>query len=316
MANRPKWKPENTSSQEAHLMPANSSPINAIVSVSDPTGLDTLGRTLSEMGVHIYATGGTKARLEGAGIKAHSVSDLTGFPEILDGRVKTLHPGIHSGILAKRDDPAQMSELNEHDLQTIDLVAVNLYPFAQTIGKSGVTLEEAVEQIDVGGPTMIRAAAKNFASVLALSDPADYEPVLQEWRERGEVSLATRKRLAAKAFRHVSAYDALIGGFLEGSGGGEPGQTKTPDPQAPLPDSFSLNLNVVQPLRYGENPHQSASLYKDDLPVGGNTLVSSLKQLHGEELSYNNLLDADTALALVRDYAMPTVAIIKHAGPC
>jgi phosphoribosylaminoimidazolecarboxamide formyltransferase/IMP cyclohydrolase len=294
-------------------MPADSPTINAILSVSDPMGLDTLGRALSEgLGAHIYATGGTKARLEKAGIKAHSVSDLTGFPEILGGRVKTLHPGIHSGILAKRDDPGQMAELAGHDLQTIDLVAVNLYPFAQTITKDGVTLEEAVEQIDVGGPTMIRAAAKNFASVLVLSDPEDYEPVMQEWREQGEVSQATRKRLAAKAFQHVSAYDALIGRFLEGS------QEAVPlaGGEAPIPGSVTLKLTMAQGLRYGENPHQAAALYRDDLPVSGATLVGSLKQLHGEELSYNNLLDADTALALVRDYALPTVAIIKHAGPC
>src|SRR5947209_803112 len=163
-------------------MPSGSPLINAIISVSDPTELETLGRALSEgLGAHIYATGGTKARLERAGITAHSVSDLTGFPEILGGRVKTLHPGIHSGILAKREDPGQMAELAGHDLQTIGIVAVNLYPFAQTISKPGVTLPEAIEQIDVGGPTMIRAAAKNFASVLVLSDPADYEPVMQEW---------------------------------------------------------------------------------------------------------------------------------------
>ncbi|MFL5733074.1 MAG: bifunctional phosphoribosylaminoimidazolecarboxamide formyltransferase/IMP cyclohydrolase, partial [Chloroflexia bacterium] len=195
----------------------------------------------------------------------------------------------------------------------IDVVAVNLYPFAQTISKSGVTLEEAVEQIDVGGPTMIRAAAKNFASVLVLSDPADYEPVLQEWREQGQVSQETRKRLAAKAFRHVSGYDALIGDFL---GGPEADKSPAPSSQSPITHQITLNLSVVQPLRYGENPHQVASLYRDDLPVNGATLVGSLKQLHGEELSYNNLLDVDGALALVRDYAMPTVAIIKHAGPC
>src|SRR5205085_11131199 len=217
---------------------------------------------LSEMGVHIYATGGTKARLEGAGVKAHSVSDLTGFPEILGGRVKTLHPGIHSGILAKRDDPGQMAQLAEHDLQTIDVVAVNLYPFAETISKSGVTLEEAVEQIDVGGPTMIRAAAKNFASVLVLSDPTDYEPVLREWQEQGQVSQETRKRLAAKAFRHVAAYDALSGDFLESSDAGA-----VPDTQPSVPDRITVNLTAEQPLRYADNPHQVASLYRDDLPV-------------------------------------------------
>jgi phosphoribosylaminoimidazolecarboxamide formyltransferase/IMP cyclohydrolase len=236
--------------------------------------------------------------------------------------VKTLHPGVHSGILARRDDPDQMAQLAEHGLQTIELVAGNLYPFKKTIEKEGVTLEEAVENIDVGGPTMIRAAAKNFASVVVLSDPADYEPVMREWRERGDVSMETRKRLAAKAFRHVSEYDALIAGYL-GTKDEEPApnevkgrRTKDDYAQAELPERITLNLRQVQVLRYGENPHQSGALYGDDLPVTGATLVGSLKQLHGPELSYNNLMDADAALALVRDYKMPAVAIIKHASPC
>src|SRR5207249_910081 len=164
---------------------------NAILSVSDPIGLETLGKALAEMGANIYATGGTKRKLESAGIPARSISELTGFPEILGGRVKTLHPGVHSGILAKRDDPGQMAQLVEYGLQAIDLVAVNLYPFAQTIGDTGVTLEEAVEQIDIGGPAMIRAAAKNFVSVVVLSDPADYEPVMTEWRKSGQVGEQT-----------------------------------------------------------------------------------------------------------------------------
>jgi len=294
-------------------MQARNAQLNAIVSVSDPTGLETLGKALAEMGASIYATGGTKAKLQAAGVDAHSVSDLTGFPEILGGRVKTLHPGIHSGILARRDDPEQMAQLAEHGLQEIHLVAVNLYPFAQTISREGVTLEEAVEQIDIGGPTMIRAAAKNFASVVVLSDPADYEPVLAEWREAGDVSQDTRKRLAAKAFRHVSEYDSLIAGYLSGGAalGAQPASS-----QGSLTEHLSVNLTMVQELRYGENPHQSAGLYRDDLPVEGASLVASLKQLQGMQLSYNNLLDADAALAIVRDYTMPAVAIIKHAGPC
>ena len=198
-------------------MPTNPHPFNAIISVSDPTNLDSLGKALAEMGTTIYATGGTMSKLRAAGVEARSVSDLTGFPEILGGRVKTLHPAVHSGILAKRGDPSQMAELAEHGLQTIDLVAVNLYPFAETIRKSGVTLDEAVEQIDIGGPTMVRASAKNFASVIILTDPSDYETVLSEWREQGEVSQETRRRLAAKAFKHVSEYDALIAGYLEGT---------------------------------------------------------------------------------------------------
>jgi len=203
--------------------------INAIVSVSDPANLEILGKALEEMGANVYATGGTKARLQAIGVNAHSISDLTGFPEILGGRVKTLHPAVQSGILAKRNDPGHLAELAEHDLQTIEIVAVNLYPFAKTIAKEGVTLEEAVEQIDIGGPTLIRAAAKNFTSVIVLSDPTDYEAVMQEWRDRGKVSQSTRQALAAKAFGHVSAYDSLIAGYL-----GQP----TTDNRQPTTDNF------------------------------------------------------------------------------
>lgn len=287
---------------------------NAVVSVSDAAGLEELGKALAEMGAAIYATGGTKAKLQAAGVDAHSVSDLTGFPEILGGRVKTLHPGVLSGVLARRDDPAHMAQLQEHGLQTVDLVAVNLYPFAATIQREGVTLPEAVEQIDIGGPTMIRAAAKNFSGVVVLIDPADYGAVLSEWRERGEVSQETRQRLAAKAFRHVSDYDNVIADYL----GKEHATVEQPAAKdaGAFASNITLRLTQAQALRYGENPHQSAALYRDDLPVAGATLVGSLQQLKGPELSYNNLLDADAALSIVRDYAMPAVAIIKHAGPC
>src|SRR4051794_13326493 len=271
---------------------------NAIISVSDPTNLESLGKALAEMGASIYATGGTQARLRAAGVEARSVSDLTGFPEILGGRVKTLHPGVHSGILARRDDPSQMAQLEEHNLQTIDLVAVNLYPFAQTVSKEGVTLPEALEQIDVGGPTMIRAAAKNFPSVIVLSDPADYEPVLREWHDKGELSSQTRQRLAAKAFKHVSEYDALIAAYLGGQEA-EEAQGETPaQPRQVMPDKISLNLKIVQRLRYGENPHQAGALYKDDLPTAGPTLVGSLVQLQGKELSYKKPMGAGAAPAL------------------
>jgi phosphoribosylaminoimidazolecarboxamide formyltransferase/IMP cyclohydrolase len=204
-----------------------------------------------------------------------------------------------------------MEELAAHGLQEIGLVAVNLYPFAKTVGKAGVTQEEAVEQIDVGGPTMIRAAAKNFASVVVLCDPADYPAVINEWRKHGDLSMATRKRLAAKAFAHVSEYDRLIAGYLGAESSALPSTL-----QGHLPGKLTLNLTRVQNLRYGENPHQMAALYRDDLPVPGATLVGSIQQLSGRELSYNNMLDADAALSLARDYVMPCVAIIKHAGPC
>ncbi|HEX8219193.1 MAG TPA: bifunctional phosphoribosylaminoimidazolecarboxamide formyltransferase/IMP cyclohydrolase [Chloroflexia bacterium] len=294
-------------------------PFNAVVSVSDPTGLEALGQALTGLGATIYATGGTKSKLLAAGVQAHSVSELTGFPEILGGRVKTLHPGVLAGVLARRDEE-QMAELGEHGLQAIDLVAVNLYPFARTIEREGVSLAEAVEQIDVGGPTMIRSAAKNFSGVVVLVDPADYEPVLTEWRESGGVGMETRKRLAGKAFAHVSQYDALIARYLSGGEGGEEstaGGHRAGDGTAEsMPETIALNLRQAQSLRYGENPHQLAALYRDELPVGGPTLVGSLTQLKGPELSYNNLLDADAALTIVRDYTMPAVAIIKHAGPC
>ena len=296
-------------------MPEEKEPIHAIVSVSDAANLEELGKALGEIGAEVYATGGTKARLQAVGVEAHSISDLTGFPEILDGRVKTLHPGVHSGILARRDLEEHQAQLREHGLKTIELVAVNLYPFARTIEREGVTLEEAVEQIDVGGPAMLRAAAKNFAGVLVLCDPSDYAPVMQEWHDSGQVSLQTRKKLAAKAFRHVSEYDSLIAGYLDDEGR----RTKDEGTEAvggALPAKITLRLEKAQALRYGENPHQVGALYSDNLRVSGATLVGSLKQLHGPELSYNNLMDADAALAIVRDYTTPAVAIIKHAGPC
>lgn len=301
---------------QARTTEAGPQPFNAVVSVSDATGLEWLGRALIEMSANIYATGGTRSRLHAAGVEAHSVSDLTGFPEILVGRVKTLHPGVLSGVLAKRGDSAQMKQLREHGLQTIDLVVVNLYPFAATIRREDVTLEEAVEQIDIGGPTMMRAAAKNFSDVVVLIDPADYEPVLTEWREQGRAGTRTRQRLAAKAFAHVSQYDARIAQYLSsGEQSGVSASEAAPEVEI-LPQKITLTLTQAQALRYGENPHQIAALYRDDLPAAGPTLIGSLTKLKGPELSYNNLLDADAALCIVRDYAMPTVAIIKHAGPC
>ena len=307
-------------------MPEEKELINAIISVSDAADLEELGKALDGMGADVYATGGTKAKLEAVGVKAHSISELTGFPEILGGRVKTLHPGVHSGILARRDLEEHQAQLREHGLKTIEVVAVNLYPFARTIEREGVTQEEAVEQIDVGGPAMLRAAAKNFTGVVVLCDPSDYGPVMQEWRDAGAVSIETRKRLAAKAFRHVSEYDGLIAGYLDGRqtvDGGRPdvGEHKNGAEEAgtvggALPDKIMLQLGKAQALRYGENPHQMGALYSDNLWVSGATLVGSLKQLHGPELSYNNLMDADAALAIVRDYTTPAVAIIKHAGPC
>jgi phosphoribosylaminoimidazolecarboxamide formyltransferase/IMP cyclohydrolase len=277
--------------------------MRAILSVSDKTGLGELARGLVALGVEIVASGHTRAHLEGVGIAAQPVEALTGFPEMLDGRVKTLHPAVHGGILARRDRPDHLAQLAEHGLSPIDVVVVNLYPFRETIARPGVTLDEALEQIDIGGPTLLRAAAKNFPAVVVLGDPADYTPVLAEWQRDGAVSGETRRRLAAKAFQHVAAYDTAIAATLRG-------------PEALIPPVLTLALEKVRDLRYGENPHQQAALYRDLQPSPAPTLAGAIQQLGGKELSYNNILDADAALALVRDFASPAVGIIKHANPC
>jgi phosphoribosylaminoimidazolecarboxamide formyltransferase/IMP cyclohydrolase len=275
--------------------------MKAILSVSDRTGLVDLARGLAARGVDLGATGGTRSHLAEAGLPVGAVDDLTGFPEILEGRVKTLHPAVYGGLLARRDRPDDLAQLEAHGLGLIDLVVVNLYPFRETIARPGVTLPDALEKIDIGGPTLLRAAAKNFPAVIVLCDPADYAPVLAEW-EGGAVSETTRRRLAAKAFQHVAAYDTAIAGYLR-----EPGDL--------FPDTGTLALHKVQDLRYGENPHQRAALYRTDGHAGG-TLAGSTRQLQGKELSYNNLLDADAVLGLVRQFNTPTVAIVKHNNPC
>ena len=275
----------------------------ALVSVSDKAGLVEFVGGLIERGFEIYSTGGTKTSLSESGLAVHSVSDLTGFPEILDGRVKTLHPAIHAGILARRDDPHHLTELSEQQLSLIDLVAVNLYPFAQTIAQPGTTLEQALEKIDVGGPTMVRAAAKNFKDVLVVVDPADYPAVL-EALSGPAVGLELRYRLAAKAFQHTATYDTLIAEYLRG-------------PARHFPNELTLSLTKIQDLRYGENPHQIAAFYGwQNSAEARPGLITTARQLQGKELSYNNILDADAALAVVRDFTAPTVAVIKHTNPC
>ena len=275
----------------------------ALISVSDKAGIVDFARGLVERGYEIYSTGGTKATLVENKVPVHSVSDLTGFPEILGGRVKTLHPAVHSGILARRDDPQHMAELAAQHLGLIDLVAVNLYPFAQTIAKPGVTLDEAIENIDVGGPTMVRAAAKNFKDVLVVVDPGDYDEILNALSQ-GVVSLDARHRLAAKAFQHTVTYDTLIAQYLRG-------------PADHFPEHLTLSLNKIQDLRYGENPHQIAAFYGFQVPAEqAFNSISNVRQLQGKELSYNNILDADAAIQIVRDFSAPTVAIIKHTNPC
>jgi len=277
--------------------------MRAILSVSDKTGIDLLGRGLAELGAEIYSTGGTRRALEAAGVPVRAVSDLTGFPEILGGRVKTLHPAVYGGILARRDRAADLDELREHNLGAIDLVAVNLYPFQATVAIPGISLPEALEQIDIGGPAMLRAAAKNYRAVLPLCDPADYPALLEALRQPGGPDEAFRRRLAAKAFRHTACYDALIAAYLD-------------QDSESWPERLPLSLFQVQKLRYGENPQQRAAFYAIDLPHGGVSGLAAARQMQGKPLSYNNLLDASAAWAVASDYQPVAVAIIKHTNPC
>jgi len=277
--------------------------MRAIISVSDKSGVTDFARGLSHLGFEIFSTGGTQKTLEGAGVSVKSVSGLTGFPEILDGRVKTLHPIVYGGILARRDLPDHMAQLAENKIETIDLIAVNLYPFVQTVAKEDVTFDEAIENIDIGGPSMIRASAKNFPGVIVLVDPADYQPVLEKLG-KGGLELAERKRLAQKAFQHVAVYDTAISQFLR-------------QDMEVLPEEMTVALKKRYELRYGENPHQQAAFYAEQV-VGAkqDTGITWAKQLWGKELSFNNILDADAAWGVVTDFAAPTVDVIKHTNPC
>ncbi len=277
--------------------------MRAIISVSDKAGVADFAQSLSQLGFEIFSTGGTKKALAAAKVPVKSVSEITGFPEILDGRVKTLHPIIYGGILARRDLPEHMTQLAENNIEAIDLVAVNLYPFVQTVSREGVSLDEAVENIDIGGPTLIRAAAKNFPSVIVVVDPADYQPVLEKLGQ-GSVELAERKRLAQKAFQHVAIYDTAISQYLR------------QDMEA-FPGEMTIALKKRYGLRYGENPHQPAAFYAEQR-VGAkqDTGITWAKQLWGKELSFNNILDADAAWGVVTDFSAPTVAVIKHTNPC
>ena len=275
--------------------------MKAILSVHDKTGLAAFARGLVELGFEIYSTGGTRKALEGDGVAVRSISDLTGFPEIMDGRVKTLHPGVHAGILANRGVPAHMDQLAEQGLEPIDLVAVNLYPFAATVARPGVTVDEAIENIDIGGPTMIRAAAKNHESVLVVVSPEDYGRVLDGLRQ-GAVPASLRRQLAATAYAHTAAYDSDIAAY-----------TRELEPAEGWPRQYAIAGTRAQELRYGENPHQAAALYR----VGAGGLgMASAEQLQGIELSYNNIVDLDAAWELVQDLPHPGAAIIKHTNPC
>ncbi len=282
--------------------------MRAIISVANREGIVTLGRELQTHGVDIFSTTGTARVLQEAGVKIQAVSDLTGFPEILDGRVKTLHPAIFGGILARRGNETHMQDLQAHNFAPIDVVVVNLYPFVETVSRGNATLDEALEQIDIGGVSLVRAAAKNFEQVIVLVRPQDYEPVMLEWRKKGEVSFETRRRLAATAFQHTASYDSAIAEYLRAQS----------DVSDYFPEDLTLPLKRIQQLRYGENPHQQAAFYGWQEQASTTTLPSlaTAEILHGKELSYNNLLDLDAALASVQSFSAPTIAIIKHTNPC
>ena len=277
----------------------------ALISVSDKTGIVEFARGLSGMGVKLIATGKTYEMINGAGIEVSGVKDVTGFPEILNGRVKTLHPKVFGGILADKNNDEHLATLKSHDIPSIDLVVLNFYPFERAVEKTGITLQEAIEQIDIGGPSMLRAASKNCASVVPVCSPEQYETVLAEIKEQGGVSVETSRRFAGDAFARTMAYDGAIQAFFSGR----------LDEEKELPGRLMFGLNKVQDLRYGENPHQPAALYRwasDSRPQG----VFAYKQEHGKELSFNNLYDLDGALKLPVLYEEPCVAIIKHANPC
>ncbi|MBC9707253.1 MAG: bifunctional phosphoribosylaminoimidazolecarboxamide formyltransferase/IMP cyclohydrolase [Enterococcus sp.] len=274
----------------------------ALISVSDKKGVIAFAEGLIENGIEIISTGGTKKVLDEAGIPTISIEEVTDFPEMMDGRVKTLHPKIHGGLLGRRDLASHMEAMAASQITPIDFVCVNLYPFKETIMKSGVTEEEAIENIDIGGPSMLRSAAKNHQFVTAVVDPADYPMVLSELKEQGGTSLATRKKLAAKVFRHTAAYDALIAQYLTG-------QVAEREPE-----KLTLTFDRKQDLRYGENSHQKAAFYETALPESYS--IAQAQQLHGKELSFNNIRDADAALRIMREYQEPTVVALKHMNPC
>jgi len=275
----------------------------AILSVSDKTGIVEFASGLVKYGYQLISTGGTYKVLKEAGLEVTYISEITGFPEILDGRVKTLHPKIHGGILAM-DTAAHRAQCEETGIEFIDLVCVNLYPFRETIAKKDVTLEEAIENIDIGGPTMVRAAAKNFNRVTVVVNPANYEQVLAGIAEKGEVPLAQRMKLAAEAFAHTAEYDRLIAGYLE----------KQLDPDAFFPRNLRMAVTKLQDLRYGENPGQKGAFYLD--PEAGKGTLAYGRQLQGKELSYNNWMDMDAAWEIVNEFKETACVIIKHTNPC
>lgn len=274
----------------------------ALLSVSDKTGIVEFARKLHEAGVEIISTGGTMKAIDDAGIPVTYVSDVTKFPEIMDGRVKTLHPKVHGALLCVRSNPDHVRQLQELGIEYIDLVCVNLYPFKETVLKPGVTHEEIIENIDIGGPSMLRSASKNYQSIPVLCDPKDYDKVLEEIRENQETTLETRERLAAKVFRHTARYDAMIADYL------------TKKTHEEFPESMTITFDKVQDLRYGENPHQKAAFYKGMNPQYS---LANATQLHGKELSYNNIQDGNAAIEILKDFEGQYAAVgVKHMNPC
>jgi len=275
----------------------------ALISVSDKAGIIDFSKALVSLGWEIISTGGTYNALEKAGIQVTGISEVTGFPECLDGRVKTLHPSIHAGVLAIRDNKEHMQQLKDLNIDTIDMVVVNLYPFKQTILKDGVEREEAIENIDIGGPTMIRAAAKNYQDVAVVVDPKDYSGIISELNGFGNITAETKFYLSAKVFMHTAHYDSLIASYMMKEAGIDG-----------FPETLSLTYEKVQEMRYGENPHQKAAFYREVGNFKG--LLTNAKQLHGKELSFNNINDMNGALELLKEYSEPTVVACKHANPC
>lgn len=273
----------------------------ALISVSDKDGIVEFAKELVGLGYEIISTGGTKKTLDENGIATIGISEVTNFPEIMDGRVKTLHPNVHGALLCVRDNPDHVKQLEDLNIQYIDLVCVNLYPFKQTLMKDGVTHEEIIENIDIGGPSMLRSASKNYKFVPVLVDPKDYEPVIKELKENGKTCPITREYLAAKVFRHTASYDAIIAQYLTEKTGEK------------FPETFTITYDKVQDLRYGENPHQDAAFYKSADPKYS---IANAKQLHGKELSYNNIQDANACIEVLKDFDEPCAVGMKHMNPC
>lgn len=284
----------------------------ALISLSDKTGVVEFAQQLHNLGVEILSTGGTAKMLADAGVPVIEVADYTGFPEMLDGRVKTLHPKIHGGILGRRDLPEHVAKMREHNIGNIDLVCVNLYPFAATIAKESCTLEDAIENIDIGGPTMVRSAAKNWKDVAIVTDNTDFDAIIAEMQQNaGQLSDKTRFNLSRKAFSHTAQYDGMISNYLTSVSD----EQLSGEPQlSDFPQQFNQSWLKVQEMRYGENPHQKAAFYRDIIPAAGS--LSAYTQLQGKELSYNNIADSDAAWEAVKSFDRPACVIVKHANPC